>query len=297
MDRDTTAEMNSVPEDGTDPAGSAQVQNAAGESCDGAEAVKTGDTRIRPDFTVREEAQVLKRVVKTLFSIADEAMVCFDGEGRIVIPCIDPAHVAMIECTFTPDSLSLNGWEAAEGKRLTEPAYAIDLERLDGFLSLLGVKDGVAFGYDSGRGKFVVSSGNLEKTFEPADASDMSAPRMPHIELPSSVSIAGDRLYRAVRAMEKISDHVRLRITPEEFTVMAGNDTEVQKATFTSPDVDIRWNGEADSLIPADYLSHTFATFGRDPVTVEVGKNYPLRTTLNIGYYGMLFMVAPRVEG
>ncbi len=138
MDRDTTAEMNSVPEDGTDPADNAQGQPSG-------EADERGDTRTGLDFTVREDAQVLKRVVKTLFSIADEAMVCFDGEGGIVMPCVDPAHVAMIECTFTPDSLSLGGWEVSEGRRLTEPAYAIDLKRLDGFLSLLGVKDSVAF--------------------------------------------------------------------------------------------------------------------------------------------------------
>jgi proliferating cell nuclear antigen len=105
-------------------------------------------------------------------------------------------------------------------------------------------------------------------------------------------------LRRAVKAAEKVSDHVILGVSDEGFYMEAKGDIDSLKLKIPSTELLGMKPGEARSLFSLDYLEDMSKSISKaGEVTMEMGIDYPLRIHLKLGQYVEInYLLAPRIE-
>jgi proliferating cell nuclear antigen len=142
--------------------------------------------------------------------------------------------------------------------------------------------------------------GGLSYTLALLDPSTIRAePRIPQLELPAEVVLNGKDLQRAVKAAEKISDHMLLGIDEDVFYMEAEGDTDRVRLDMARDSLIDLKSGEARSLFSLDYLSDIVKPASRsNEVTVELGKDFPVKINFSIanGAGKVGYLLAPRIE-
>ncbi|MDM7911645.1 MAG: proliferating cell nuclear antigen (pcna) [Methanotrichaceae archaeon] len=235
-------------------------------------------------------AETLRDAIEAVSSLVDEVKFSLSEKG-IELKAVDPANVAMV-------SLKI-GAEAFDYFKATTGEIGVDLVRLSDVLSMADKGETVQLELDEENHKLKIGVGSLSYTLSLIDPTAIrKEPRIPELDLPAHVTLPGGELRRAVKAAEKVSDHVILGVSDEGFYMEAKGDIDSLKLKIPSTELLGMKPGEARSLFSLDYLEDMSKSIGKaGEVTLELGIDYPLRVHFRIGQSVEInYLLAPRIE-
>lgn len=237
------------------------------------------------------ESEKLKETIEAVLNIVEEARIHLTQDG-ISVKAVDPASVAMV--TLTLKSSAFEEFNATEGD------LGVDLERLSGILGMAEKAEIVELELDEESHKLVVKMSGLTYNMTLLDpVSIRKEPKVPQLELPARVVLSGNELKRAVKAAEKVSDHMCMGVEEDTFYLEAEGDSDRMRLDILKDQLISLKPGNAKSLFSIDYLSDMIKSAGKaNEVTIDLGKNYPVLITFQIANGGgeVSYLLAPRVE-
>lgn len=238
-------------------------------------------------------AEKLKDALESVFVLVDECKFRINNEG-ISVRAVEPANVTMV--SFEISSSAFESYEATEGE------LGIDLLKLSDIIAMAEKGDNVELSLDENSHKFIIKmqAGKLSYTISLLDPSSIKKePKVPALELPAQVVLAGGDLRRAIKAAEKIGEYMTMGTYKDIFYMEAEGDTDKVRLEMTKDQlIDINF-GEAHSLFSIEYLTKIIKSAGKsNEVLLELGKDYPLKVSFKIadGRGTVKYMLAPRVE-
>lgn len=235
-------------------------------------------------------AESLRDAMEAVSSLVDEVKFSISEKG-LELKAVDPANVAMV-------SLKI-GAEAFEYFKATTGEIGVDLVRLSDVLSMADRGENVQLELDEESRKLKIGVSSLSYTLSLIDPTAIrKEPRIPELDLPAHVTLPGGELRRAVKAAEKVSDHVILGVSDEGFYMEAKGDIDSLKLKIPSTELLGLKPGEARSLFSLDYLEDMSKSIGKArEVTLELGIDYPLRVSYKLGpSVEINYLLAPRIE-
>ncbi|MBX8632414.1 MAG: proliferating cell nuclear antigen (pcna) [Thermoplasmata archaeon] len=242
-------------------------------------------------FKSSAKAEVLKQIVDVVSTLVDEAKFNIDSEG-ISLKAVDPAHVAMVEL-----SLRKEAFEEFEGD---ETELGIDLEKLREILKLAHTGDIVRLEHNEDKNQLIVKIGNVTRRMSLVDTAGISDPKVPNIDLPTTMRLKAEELNYGIRASESVSDHIALVADQDYFEMSSEGDSD--SVDFRLPKdklISLESKGKVRSLFPLDYFSNmSKAIASGNEVSINLGNNYPVKLEFDIadGNGHVKYLLAPRVE-
>ena len=235
-------------------------------------------------------AEALRDAIEAVSSLVDEVKFSLSEKG-LELKAVDPANVAMVSLVVRP--------EAFDYFKVTPGEIGVDLVRLSDVLSMDDKGENVQLELDEENHKLKIGVGSLSYTLSLIDPTAIKKePRIPELDLPAHVTLPGGELRRAVKAAEKVSDHVILGVSDESFYMEAKGDIDSLKLKIPSTELLGMKPGEARSLFSLDYLEDMSKAIGKaTEVTLEMGIDYPLRVNFKLGQsIDISYLLAPRIE-
>ena len=242
-------------------------------------------------FKAAINAELLKDAIASLAVIVDEVRFRIKPEG-ISVKAVDPANVAMV--VFELGSSAFDEYSADESE------IGIDLNKITDLLGITDKGDTVRMELEEGNHKLLIDVGGLSYTLSLLDPSTIRAePRIPQLELPAKVVMNGADLRRAVKAAEKISDHMLMGVAGDTFFMEAKGDTDQVRLEMGRDQLIDLKTGEASSLFSLDYLTDIVKPTNKvNEVSLSLGRDFPVIIDFEIanGAGRISYLLAPRIE-
>ncbi|MCC7575342.1 MAG: proliferating cell nuclear antigen (pcna) [Methanomethylovorans sp.] len=242
-------------------------------------------------FKATIDADIFKSSIETLSVLVDEARFRISTEG-LSVRAVDPANVAMV--SFELASSAFDDFAADDCE------IGMDLTKINDIFGVAEKNEKATLELDEMSQKMSIHIGGFSYTLSLLDPSTIRAePRIPQLELPAEVVLNGKELQKAVKAAEKISDHMSLGVDEEIFYMEAEGDTDKVRLEMPREQLIDLKSGEARSLFSLDYLSDIVKPASRsNEVTLELGRDYPIRIGFTIaeGAGKISYLLAPRIE-
>jgi proliferating cell nuclear antigen len=242
-------------------------------------------------FKAAINAELLKDAIASLAVIVDEVRFRIKPEG-ISVKAVDPANVAMV--IFELGSSAFDEYSADESE------IGIDLNKITDLLGITDKGDTIRMELEEGNHKLLIYVGGLSYTLSLLDPSTIRAePRVPQLELPAKVVMNGADLRRAVKAAEKISDHMLMGVTGDAFFMEAKGDTDQVRLEMGRDQLIDLKTGEASSLFSLDYLTDIVKPTNKvNEVSLSLGRDFPVIIDFEIanGAGRISYLLAPRIE-
>ena len=172
-------------------------------------------------------AEVFKDAIEAVSTLVDEAKFRLNKDG-MTARAVDPANVAMV--AFDLNAKAFDSFEASESE------IGIDLVRFMDILGMAAKDDKLELNLNEETRKLEIRTGGLAYTLSLLDPSSIrKEPKVPNLDLPAKIAVAGTELKRAVKAAEKVSDHMALGVQDKTFYVEAEGDLD--KVRLEIPEV------------------------------------------------------------
>jgi proliferating cell nuclear antigen len=243
------------------------------------------------NITARQD--LMRIIFDTISVVVEEARLDF-SENDLEIRVVDPSHVAMIRMNV--DSAAFESWE------VDETFLGLELVKMRDLLSLGNAGDLIEMKHDDEEGRINLSMGKIDRVIRPLDHSTMSPPNVPDLELPASVTLSGEDLSRALRAVRLVGDLVNISLSEEGLAInVTGGDTDSVSVMYTKDEVqELKCDGAVSSQYSLTYLlpiSRLLSVI--DSVTLRFGDNFPLKIEYEFanGAANVTYFLAPRIEG
>jgi proliferating cell nuclear antigen len=243
-------------------------------------------------FKAAINAEVFKDAIEAVSTLVDEAKFRIGKDG-ITARAVDPANVAMV--AFDLNAKAFDPYEATEGE------IGIDLTRFMDILGMASRDERLELSLNEETRKLEIRTGGLAYTLSLLDPSSIrKEPKVPNLELPAKIVLNGAELRRAVKAAEKVSDHMALGVAGKTFYVEAEGDLD--KVRLEIPEsslVSLKSTSNVRSLFSLDYLNDIVKTMGKaEQVSIDLGTDYPVKFTFTIagGNGTVMYLLAPRIE-
>ncbi len=199
-------------------------------------------------FKVELKAEVLKSLVYVVSTLVDEVKFCAHFDS-VTIKAMDPAHVAMVDINV--DMAAFESYEADESE------IGLDLDKVKSILKLAGPSDIIKMEHDPDQGRLTITIGNIVRRMSLVETNGMVDPRVPELEIPSSIKIPVEELQKGIRASESISDHLKLTLSPESFILSCEGDLDFARLELPASDtVVISTEEMVSSDYPLDFFSN-----------------------------------------
>jgi proliferating cell nuclear antigen len=232
----------------------------------------------------------LKDILEVMSGTMSEANIAVSPEG-LRISDIDAASVLLTKIIIPAEAFDL--YEAESGN------LGVDIEKLKDMISSGDSGDIVVIEMSD---KLDIKVGNLDWSMALIDPSSMrKPPKIPDMDLPAMVSMSGDEFRKMIVAADRISDHLRIMMEDEIFSMKSDGDIEKVAMTLRTDElIDIKY-GCANSLFMISYLKEISKGVKKAiAVRLEFGLDYPLRvsTILKHGTVDthISYLLAPRIE-
>ncbi|HUL61644.1 MAG TPA: DNA polymerase sliding clamp [Methanocella sp.] len=243
-------------------------------------------------FKAAINAEVFKDAIEAVSTLVDEAKFRINRDG-MTARAVDPANVAMV--SFELGAKAFESYEASEGE------IGIDLVRFMDILGMAAKDDRLELNLNEETRKLEIRTGELAYTLSLLDPSSIrKEPKVPSLELPAKIALNGAELRRAVKAAEKVSDHMALGVQDKVFYVEAEGDLD--KVRLEIPEsklISLKSSGNVRSLFSLDYLNDIVKSLGKaEQVSIDLGTDYPVKFTFSIaaGNGTVVYLLAPRIE-
>jgi proliferating cell nuclear antigen len=243
-------------------------------------------------FKAAINAEVFKDAIEAVSTLVDEAKFRLTKDG-ISARAVDPANVAMV--AFDLNAKAFDTFDATDGE------IGIDLVRFMDILGMASKGDKLELNLNEETRKLEIRTGGLAYTLSLLDPSSIrKEPKVPSLDLPAKIVVNGTELRRAVKAAEKVSDHMALGVVGKTFYVEAEGDLD--KVRLDIPEtslVSITATSNVRSLFSLDYLNDIVKSLGKaEQVSIDLGTDYPVKFTFSIagGNGTVVYLLAPRIE-
>lgn len=242
-------------------------------------------------FKASIDIDLLRDSIAALSVIVEEVRLKITPDG-ISVKAVDAANVAMV--IFDLKSSAFESYAASE----TE--IGLDLTKLTDILAIVDKKTMADLELNDEHQKLLINFSGLTYTLSLLDPSTIrTEPRIPQLDLPARVTLSGQELRKAVKAAEKISDHITLGVSGNMFFMEAKGDTDSVRLEMDSSQLIDLKSGDACSLFSLDYLMNISKPAGKaSEVVLSLGRDFPI-----LVYFGMAggagtvtFLLAPRIE-
>lgn len=236
----------------------------------------------------------LEGVLRALQYLVDKARVIADPVDGLVIEAVDPAHVAFARACVPPATFErwnvsrpfLMGWDVAtvykRGKARWNQSAAVRL----------GLVDGPGPGLS-------LSDGQTTRTIGLVDPAGMSRPKTPDLELDVEATLPHRPVYKTVKAMQDVADHVAVEAEGGAVRFLA--EGERDRDRYEAPDPPTPYDAEGRALYSLDYLEEIlkgakYAMDG-DEIRLRWATDYPSQwKVLGPGGVEVTYLLAPRIE-
>lgn len=242
-------------------------------------------------FKADIKSETLKGVVNIISTLIDEVKFTIDSEG-ISLKAVDPAHVAMIELKLEAG--------AFESYSATDTEIGIDLDKVKDVLKLAGGGDVISMEQDEDHGRLIFRIGNITRRMNLVDTSSMNDPKVPQLDLKSSVIVVAAELQKGIRAAESVSDHIALTADKDYFEISCEGDTDSANLRLDESSLDaLNVQDRVRSLFPLDYFSNLIKAVPSDAkVEIRLDNDYPVMIKFQLadGNGSVDYLLAPRIE-
>ena len=245
----------------------------------------------------RIKAESLKEFIGTVGSLVDEAKVNVNEDG-MQIKAVDPSHVAMIEA-----NLVKSAFDSYEAKSME---MGMDIDKFKNVLTVAGKDEMVDLEKDDYLNRLVVNIGNLTRAMPLLDTSGMPDPKVPSLDLPSTVNVVVNEIAQGLKASKSVSDHIALSTDKNSFRLVCEGDNQnsvdlslgkEQLEKLDSPD-------EATSLFSLEYFSLMVNSLPADRILhINLGTDLPVKIDADLAVDDMTgaqgnvkFLLAPRID-
>ena len=245
----------------------------------------------------RIKAESLKEFIGAVGSLVDEAKVNVNEDG-MQIKAVDPSHVAMIEA-----NLVKSAFDSYEAKSME---MGMDIDKFKNVLTVAGKDEMVDLEKDGDLNRLVVNIGNLTRAMPLLDTSGMPDPKVPSLDLPSTVNVVVNEIAQGLKASKSVSDHIALSTDKNSFRLVCEGDNQnsvdlslgkEQLEKLDSPD-------EATSLFSLEYFSLMVNSLPADRILhINLGTDLPVKIDADLAVDDMTgaqgnvkFLLAPRID-
>ncbi len=245
----------------------------------------------------RIKAESLKEFIGAVGSLVDEAKVNVNEDG-MQIKAVDPSHVAMIEA-----NLVKSAFDSYEAKSME---MGMDIDKFKNVLTVAGKDEMVDLEKDDDLNRLVVNIGNLTRAMPLLDTSGMPDPKVPSLDLPSTVNVVVNEIAQGLKASKSVSDHIALSTDKNSFRLVCEGDNQnsvdlslgkEQLEKLDSPD-------EATSLFSLEYFSLMVNSLPADRILhINLGTDLPVKIDADLAVDDMTgaqgnvkFLLAPRID-
>ena len=245
----------------------------------------------------RIKAESLKEFIGAVGSLVDEAKVNVNEDG-MQIKAVDPSHVAMIEA-----NLVKSAFDSYEAKSME---MGMDIDKFKNVLTVAGKDEMVNLEKDDNLNRLVVNIGNLTRAMPLLDTSGMPDPKVPSLDLPSTVNVVVNEIAQGLKASKSVSDHIALSTDKNSFKLVCEGDNQNsvdlslgkdQLEKLDSPD-------EATSLFSLEYFSLMVNSLPADRILhINLGTDLPVKIDADLAVDDMTgaqgnvkFLLAPRID-
>tara|TARA_Y100001970_G_scaffold73358_1_gene93084 strand:- start:655 stop:1410 length:756 start_codon:yes stop_codon:yes gene_type:complete len=245
----------------------------------------------------RIKAESLKEFIGAVGSLVDEAKVNVSEDG-MQIKAVDPSHVAMIEA-----NLVKSAFDSYEAKSME---MGMDIDKFKNVLTVAGKDEMVDLEKDDDLNRLVVNIGNLTRAMPLLDTSGMPDPKVPSLDLPSTVNVVVNEIAQGLKASKSVSDHIALSTDKNSFRLVCEGDNQnsvdlslgkEQLEKLDSPD-------EATSLFSLEYFSLMVNSLPADRILhINLGTDLPVKIDADLAVDDMTgaqgnvkFLLAPRID-
>ena len=245
----------------------------------------------------RIKAESLKEFIGAVGSLVDEAKVNVNEDG-MQIKAVDPSHVAMIEA-----NLVKSAFDSYEAKSME---MGMDIDKFKNVLTVAAKDEMVDLEKDDDLNRLVVNIGNLTRAMPLLDTSGMPDPKVPSLDLPSTVNVVVNEIAQGLKASKSVSDHIALSTDKNSFRLVCEGDNQnsvdlslgkEQLEKLDSPD-------EATSLFSLEYFSLMVNSLPADRILhINLGTDLPVKIDADLAVDDMTgaqgnvkFLLAPRID-
>jgi proliferating cell nuclear antigen len=244
-------------------------------------------------FEAIVSASTLGDALDSVSVLVDECKIRLNEDG-LAIRAVDPANVGMVDLEL--EAGAFESYDADGG------VIGVNLARLEDIASMANADDLVHLELDEETRKLHIQMDGLSYTLALIDPDSIrQEPDIPDLDLSAEIVVEGAQLSRGVTAADMVSDHIRLRVDPDDeaFLVEAQGDTDDVDLELSREDlIDLKAGG-ADSLFSLDYLKDMNKAIASDAeVTVELGEEFPVKLHYGFaeGLGNVTYMLAPRIQ-
>lgn len=254
--------------------------------------IKVGEV-LRISVRCRISASTMKECIDAITAVVDEGRLKISEEG-FRLRAVDPANVAMVSFELSSDA-----FEEFEFEEEEELEVGIDFVKLSSIIDM-GKGETAELEFDTEKHKLYTKLGSLAYTISLLDPSTIrKEPKVPELDLPVQVVIEADVFRRAIRAAEKIGDHILLGVDGDVFYMETESDTDKVRFELGKEQLIDIIPGVVRSMYSLEYLSAMSKGLSKaDHITLSIGKDYPLRIDFELadGYAHVSYLLAPRIE-
>ena len=248
-------------------------------------------------FKAQIKAESLKEFIGTVGSLVDEAKLTVSEEG-IQIKAVDPSHVAMIEATLIKSAF--NSYEAKNME------MGIDVDKFKNVLTVAGKDEMVNLEMDDKLNRLVVNIGNLTRAMPLLDTSGMPDPKVPSLDLPSTVNVVVNEILQGLKASKTVSDHIALTTNKETFRLVCEGDNQnsVDLSLGKEQLEKLDSINEVTSLFSLEYFALMVNSLPADRILhINLGTDLPVKIDADLAVDDMTgaqgnvkFLLAPRID-
>ena len=248
-------------------------------------------------FKAQIKAESLKEFIGTVGSLVDEAKLTVSEEG-IQIKAVDPSHVAMIEANLIKSAF--NSYEAKNME------MGIDVDKFKNVLTVAGKDEMVDLEMDDKLNRLVVNIGNLTRAMPLLDTSGMPDPKVPSLDLPSTVNVVVNEISQGLKASKTVSDHIALTTNKETFRLVCEGDNlnSVDLSLGKEQLEKLDSVNEVTSLFSLEYFALMVNSLPADRILhIKLGTDLPVKIGADLAVDDMTgaqgnvkFLLAPRID-
>ncbi len=243
-------------------------------------------------FKAQISASILKDALESIAILGDEVTLKI-SDTRLNCCIVDQANVAMVRLELSKEAFM--SYEA------TETQIAIGLLNLMGKLEIADKDDTIELNLDEVKHCLNIAIGKFSYSVQLLDPAGIrKEPKIPALNHDATITMKGELLKKPIKAIEKMSDIIKLAVLNNVFRMESDGNQDTGKAEL-SDEVIITCNSSKEliSQYSMDYLVDMVRVVSKLPdVHIGLGTNYPLQLTAKIaGDKGDLFyLLAPRVD-
>ena len=244
-------------------------------------------------LNITAKQDTMRTIVDILTVLVEDAKFKFE-DGHIEVRAVDAMHVAMVRMEI--DAAAFEAWEC-------EPCtIGFELKKLHDLIGLAESGDLIEMNYDENDGRVNIQVGEINRTIRPLDRATRLEPKVPDVELHSSVKLSAIKFSRALRAAKQVGDLATISLNAQSFGVNVSGDTDTVNVSYDAGELqDLVCDGPVKSQYSLSLLYPMAKRMEAivDSVSLFFNENHPLRLEFEFadGAGRCIYFLAPRIEG